>query len=307
MPSYSRNRLHRPAAWCSRLTGALYTRCLAWEQQGLISRHNPVPDAGTPAQRNFEALIFNKLANELRDRQLDRAIVGVVAVIPARDEITLCLHEVMAERVWWSLLPRYNTESEEILGVPGLRIHEDGGCGVVLRDLWSHARVRVGQSPRCLPELHSQEHALWASEKRLHEEEAWRRTFEDDHPIAGCDWLLSRLLRRPLLLSKAASGYGWANSYTPAGGVLTVESCCTEQPAALAEKFRKSGLTRLPDDMQVGAAHSSLPSLPERFGTLDVGEARVTLRTGLCSARSPEAMKRIRLFQEQWHRFEGDW
>jgi len=298
--------MHRPAAWCSRLTGAPYTRCLAWEQQGLISRHNPVPDAGTRAQRNFEALIFTELANELRDRQLDRAIVGVVAVTPARDEITLWLHEMMAKRVWWSLLPRYDAEFE-VLGVPGLRVHEEGGRGVVLRDLWSDARVRVVQSPRCLPELHSQEHALWTSEKRLHDEEARRRAFEDDHPISGCDWLLSRLLRRPLLLSRAASSHGWANSYTPAGGVLTVESCCTEQPAALAEKFRKSGLTRLPDDMQVGTAHSTLPPLPEGHGTLDVGEARITLRSGVCSSRSPEATKRIRLLQEQWYRFERHW
>jgi hypothetical protein len=125
MLSRSRNQVHRPAAWCSRLTGASYTRCLAWEQQGLISRQNPVADADTRAERNFEALIVTELANELRDHQLDRAVLGVVAVVPARDEVTLKIHKGMANRVWWSLLPRYSTETEEIIGLPGLRVHTE--------------------------------------------------------------------------------------------------------------------------------------------------------------------------------------
>src|ERR1022692_691243 len=134
---------YRAAVACSRLTGTSYGRCVGLEKQGLISPHQPVPDAGTAGQRSFEALLVNILANALSDWQLGAAF-GVADVFPAISHLTLRLHPVMANRVLWELLPRYDSEYGGIRGVSGMRMERQHGK-IVLLDLLSQARVLVAQ------------------------------------------------------------------------------------------------------------------------------------------------------------------
>ena len=143
-----RTRAHRPAVLCSKATGTRYRKCLAWEEAGLISFRQPVPDALSPEQRPFEAMIALVLAEALCDRQLDGALLGFHRVEPAPDGVSLYPHPAMADRVISELLPRLDDEYwSELRGVPGLRARWHQGT-IVLYDLATSAQVHVIW-PRC--------------------------------------------------------------------------------------------------------------------------------------------------------------
>ena len=262
-----------------------YTGCRSWEQQGLIRPDRPVPDANTVSQRSFEALIVNILANALRDRQLDGAALGIVAIVPTASSPRLYLHPGMANRVLWELLPRYDTDGAGVHGVPGMRLDQDAGK-IVLRDQMSDAHVYVARpaDPKSLlPKRLPSEQPLWLnSSADLHRDETKQRAFwsGDGRAIgwpkpAGRDWLMSRMLRRPALVNKSTGKHEWVNSYTHASEDLVLEWCCGPTPSDLAGQFRRSGLTSWPDDPQLGP-----PRVPpdDDPGTLWLGERWVTLR-----------------------------
>lgn len=302
---------YRAAVVCSRLTGTSYGRCVAWEKQGLISLRQPVPDADTVDQRSFEALIVNVLANVLKDRQVGAAF-GVVGVFPAACHVTLRLHPIMAGRVLWELLPRYDSAYGGVHGVPGMRI-ERRRNNIVLRDLLTQARVLIAQpadSWSMMRKLFRSERPLWIDCKSPHESEIEDRTWWaakatgilTPGQAAGRDWLLSRMLRRPVLINKTCRKHGWANTYTHEYEDLVIEWCCDDTPAALARQLRDAGLTAWPDDPQVdeprlGKRHPSFQNDP---GVLWLGNAEVNLRRGHCSGDSPvRAMRDVE--RREWY------
>lgn len=270
----SRRTHNRSSVACAKLTGASHHRCVAWEKQGLITPRQPVPDAETAEQRSLEALIVNVLANALKDRQLG-AVLGVVAVLPAPKGAMLRMHPDMADRVLWELLPRYDSEYGGIRGVPGVRVSW-GADRVVLRDLLSSARVFVAPSadPRSMMlKLIPPEQPLWLDGKtELHPSEVKDRGWWAEEgksgkilsQAAGRDWLLSRVLRRPLLINRTGREHGWANTYTHLYEDLVIEWCCADPAEDVAGQLQLAGLTAWPDDPALGPPHPPTP------GTLGV-------------------------------------
>lgn len=275
---------YRAAIACSKVTGTSYGRCVDLEKRGLISLHQPVPDADTAAQRSFEALVVNVLANAFTNRQVGAAL-GIDRVFPTATHVTLGPHTAMARRVLWELLPRYDSYYGGVRGVPGLRIEQQPGR-VVLLDLLSQARVFVVPAidPRSL--LHNLvpfEQPLWlSSNAELHCSEARDRTYwsadgtsRQIREKAARDWLLCRILRRPVLINKTCREHGWANIYTHGYEDLVIEWCCGDTQADLARQFRHAGTFVWPGDPDLGPCRPPSTSGPE---VLWLGHSRVTLR-----------------------------
>ena len=298
---------YRAAIACSKLTGTGYGRSAEMEEQGLISLYHPVPDASTADQRSFEALIAHVLANALRERQLG-ATLGVAAAFPGTDHITLRLHQAMASRVLWELLPRFDSEYACIRGVPAVRM-EHKADRIILRDLLSQARVYVvlATDPRAMMHrLLPSERPLWTDgHTKLSEAEAAARaswtpagTFRQYGQKTARDWLLSRVLRRPVLINRACRMHGWANTYTDEYEDLVIQSCCDEAPTALARQFRQSGVTTWPGIHLVAPGERVPVDGP---AILRLGYARIILRRGDCARVSPLHALRISTRQE-WYR-----
>ncbi len=304
----SRRNRHRAAIACSQLTGTHHEHGVAWEKRGLISPRHPVPDASTADQRRFEALIVNVLANPLSDRQIGAAF-GIEGVFPASDRVTIRLHPMMASRVLWELLPRYDSVYGGIRGVPGMRMERRDGR-IVLRDLLSQARVdviRPGDPRAMMHKLIPPEQPLWTDGgRRLHDDEAqdranWagmRGMLVSPEQAAGRDWLLSRMLRRPRLVNTTCRAHGLANTYTHGDEDLVVEYCCDEAPVDLARRLRDSGVTAWPDDPRLGPRRAPAPG---DQGFLVLGDARVILRRGYCSGASSHDATRV-ANRTEWYR-----
>ncbi|MEV6732426.1 MULTISPECIES: hypothetical protein [unclassified Streptomyces] len=81
---------HRVATICREATGLAHHTCMQWAADGLITRHQPVPDAATAEQRAFEARVALVLGNALRDSQIDSAVLGYIRAEPLPEELTLC-------------------------------------------------------------------------------------------------------------------------------------------------------------------------------------------------------------------------
>lgn len=284
---------YRAAIACRDLTGVGWGRFVAWDEQGLISRERPVPDASTADQRSFEALIVNILANALSDRQLGAAF-GIASVFPAPGHITIRLHPGMASRVLWELLPRYDAAYGGVRGVPAMRMERWAGR-IILRDLLSKARVDVihpGDPRSMMHMLISPEQPLWLEgSTSLHNSEAEDRAYWAAEQgalslakAAGRDWLLSRMLRRPCLVNRTCRQHGWANTYTHVYEDLVIEWCCDDTPAELAHHLQRTGVTDWPDDPRLGVHRAPEPGAQ---GTLRLGDARVIFRRGYCSGDSP--------------------
>lgn len=259
-----RTQAHRPATVCHRATGTQYRECLAWEEAELISSRQPVPDAVSPDQRRFEAMIVLVLARALRDFQLDGALLGFQQAEPAPDGIGLHPHDVMANRVIGELLPRL-TDDGELRGVPGLRARWHHGA-IVLYDLTAGAQVRVIW-PRRLPpaaaDLESPGRALWRRDRLDPHEAAGRALWSGEaysNPrrpaaaeAAARDWLLSRLLRRVALVNRGASAHGYANTYSHGDEDLIIESCCGTDPAEIKRLLSQSKMDEPPQDPVIQA------------------------------------------------------
>jgi hypothetical protein len=256
-----RTRVHRPATLCRKATGAQYRKCLAWEEAGLISFPQPVPDALSRDQRRFEAMITLVLAKALCDRQLDGALLGFHRVEPSPDGIVLYPHTAMAKRLIRELLPRLDDEYEgQLRGVPGLRPRWQQGT-IVLYDVTTSAQVRViwrGCPPLVAVDLESPGVALWRHDVLDAEEATYRLRWTGEayaNPkrrsvveAAARDWLLSRILRRLALVNQGASSHGFANTYSHVDDDLVVESCCGTDPAKSKRLLVRSGLATPPED-----------------------------------------------------------
>jgi hypothetical protein len=275
-----RTRAHRPAVLCSKATGTRYRRCLAWEEAGLISFRQPVPDALSPDQRRFEAMIALVLAEALRDRQLDGALLGFHRVEPAPDGISLYPHPAMANRVISELLPRLDDEYYgDLRGVPGLRARWRQGV-IVLYDLTTSAQVHViwpGRPTSIAAALEPPSRALWRHDRLDTEEAADRARWTGEayknprRPLAAeaaaRDWLLSRVLRRVAMVNRGASRHGFANTYSHHRDDLIVESCCGTDPAEIKRLLCQSGIAASPEDPLIEA----LETPPALRGEISLG------------------------------------
>lgn len=307
-----RTRAHRPATLCSKATGTRYRKCLAWEEAGLISFRQPVPDALSRDQRRLEAMITLVLAGALRDFQLDGALLGFHQVEPAPDGVGLYPHPAMANRVIGQLLPRL-TDYGELRGVPGLRARWHQGT-IVLYDLTTSARVRVIW-PRRLPpgaaDLESPGRALWRHDRLDAEEAADRARWTGEAythlkrpsvaEATARDWLLSRVLRRVALVNRGSSPHGFANTYSHGYDDLIVESCCGTVPAEIKRLLCQSGMAVPPEDPALEALEAPWQSAGEiSLG----GHAGVTfrcLRDDECRLKPDRAYAHIDKLRREWY------
>ncbi|WKE69538.1 hypothetical protein [Streptomyces sp. WP-1] len=273
----------RTAQICHQATGVDYARCLQWAREGRISRHQPVPDAESPAQRRFEALLAHTLTELFRDCQLDGAVLGLQGVDPEGDRPALRLHPVMADRMVEELLPRFDVSYGGIRGVAGLRLQGTDGQWL-LADLCSSAAVRLMHDdpdwqPR-LPRVERGLTAIWRdAPARLSSVEGkelaeWEDGRRGGPRLAARDLLFSRILRRPLVINEAGRSHGWANTYTHHTEDIVFEWCCGAPAVEVAKKLHDSGVTAKLDGVDVGPSPDREPH-DER---IDIGEASVVLR-----------------------------
>ncbi|MGE7390017.1 hypothetical protein ACQKM2_31505 [Streptomyces sp. NPDC004126] len=280
MPGTSRNR-DRVAELCSEATGVSFRTTRRWAAEGLITRRQPVPDAADPAQRAFEARIALTVGEALRDSQLDGAVLGVKAAVPAPEGLTLKLHERMARRVLGALLPRYDEDYGGLRGVPGLRVGAEDGR-LVLRDVVGGGRVRLegaNASARLPQDGDGLRYVGRFATRSLHATERGELPYWTGTPMAGPDprsrdYLLSRLLRRPQLVNLTAQAHGWVNSYCHQYQDLVLEWCCGPTASAVTEKLMRSGLDAAVAEGagRVAAPHPRIP------GVIRLGGAEVYVR-----------------------------
>ncbi|MFF3211592.1 hypothetical protein ACFYYB_13155 [Streptomyces sp. NPDC002886] len=284
---------HRIATICSRATGLPLNVCHQWAASGLITRAQPVPDAVDVEQRAFEAQLVLVLADRLRHEQVDGALLGFTRVDPAPGRLSLKLHPAMADRVVAELLPRIDARYGGMRGVAGLRLMGSPGLWRLSR-LASDVHIRLlhphpAWTP-ILPEDDKEVTYLWRrNPRRLHGIEARlpERGWGEER-----DWLLSRLLRRNMLVNQAGAAHGWANTYTTGSRGVVIEWCCAISRDHMARRLVRSGLTAVPPGMPGGQPpdHEHLA----RYGQLHLGEALVTVRQGSCPEQRPVSPGRYR-------------
>lgn len=202
-------------------------------QQADVYLGSSVADSPDPRQRRLEAHMAHVLADGLRDRQLNGALLGVREAEPEAQGVKLTLESGMADEVLRELLPRFDHFYGGIRGVPALRVR-GSARQLILYDAVSTARVTVtradGGSIR-LPSARDGEVLLW---KRLpgglsRDEHQETEEWTDSRGITDLrvrDLLLSRILRCPGLVNKTAEPHGFANCYTHHSGDLVIEWCC---------------------------------------------------------------------------------
>ncbi|MEU2439822.1 hypothetical protein ABZ595_27115 [Streptomyces rubradiris] len=281
--SKKQSNRQRAAHACHEATGMEYSPCLDWAREGRISRHQPVPDAGSAAQRRFEAMLAHTLAESLRDNQLDGAVLGVQGVHPDSELPTLHLHPVMAHRVVTELLPRFDAAFGGIRGVPGLRLEYIDGRWLFV-DVSSSAAILLGhEDPDWRPRLPGRQRGwtdIWRdAPARLSKIERQELAEWDEGRAAwprpdARDLLFSRVLRRPLLVNSAGQSHGWANTYSHFTHDIVFEWCCGAPAIEVATALRKSGITAPMDGVDVQPGPDQEPH-PER---IDMGEASIVLR-----------------------------
>lgn len=239
------------AAICADATGVDYRTCLEWRKSNRIGRKQPIPDARSAAQRSFEAHLAFRLAIGLCDRQIDGAVLGVVKSVPSADHLELELHPQMAKRALLVLLPSYYSEQDYYDGVPGLRREPDADT-LVLRDIPTNSQVRVSGLP--VGVIRS---ALLAGarkgvarqdtillKKEMRQRARWSKAArgEEERQVVARDWLLSRLLRRPVLLGEIGAAHGWVNSYAHNVNDVVLEWCCGPDPQIISRNSREVDL-----------------------------------------------------------------
>jgi len=143
-----------------------------------------------------------------------------------------------------------------------------------------------------LSEAEAMARASWAPAGTSRE--IWQKTARD--------WLLSRVLRRPVLANMTCSRHGWASTYADDREDLVIKWCCDETPSALARRFRNAGVIVRPDDPLLGQFRPSRlvpPGGPVQ--EVRLGHAKVTLRHGDCPPVSPIQALRISA-RGEWYR-----
>lgn len=241
---------HRLATICREATGLPHRTCLGWAAQGLITRRRPVPDAGTPQQRAFEARLLTGLGGG--------AVLGLTGIRPSRDEPVLFLHPARAQEAIDAVLPRLDGNGA-VHGVPGLRLVRDGGAWW-FTNAADQARVRL-EHP----------HTAW----RPSPSPASRPEGGPDHgPGSGDrDRLLSRIFRRLGLITKAGAEHGWVSLSTTEVYDLVIECCCA------------SGATKLMDGLRRSAVVEGEPGEEAGYpGDVGLGEASVAVRHASCGS-----------------------
>ncbi|MCE0446703.1 MULTISPECIES: hypothetical protein [Streptomyces] len=281
--SKKQDNFGRAARACHRATGVQYNRCWEWAQTGRISRRLPVPDARSPEQRRFEALIAHTLTDPLRDGQLDGAVLGFQGALPDGDRLTLSLHPTMANVVVAALLPRFDAFYGGIRGVPGLRLERRHGAWALV-DATSSAVVCLRHAdPGWQPSLPGRDRGItriWAdAPTRLSRPEGdelaeWVSDGRTRPRAAARDLLFSRVLRRPLLINTAARSHGWANTYTHHTHDIVIEWCCGVPATDVADALRRSGMTAEREGVDSSPSGHREPH-PER---IDLGDASIVLR-----------------------------
>ncbi|MFD9691268.1 hypothetical protein [Kitasatospora sp. NPDC059088] len=265
----------RLARRIQRLTGLPLWRARELAGQVRVFVKHPVPDAATPAQRRFEAMVVGVLANAFRDRQYDGAVLGVLAATQDRDGLTLHLHPEMADEVVGELITDWTRERHRVGWTPNVQWLLRNGQFVITSELRS-ARitlVRADGDPLWMPSLLPYE--MTKPALRLEDTRAryWDRTAAPDVR----DLLWSRLLRRPTLLNRAAATHGVANCYTHGVSDLVIEWCCGDSMEALFAILLAHGLAD-------GLDGADAAELYKASATAMVGSQTVVLRRhALCN------------------------
>ncbi|MFG2996036.1 hypothetical protein [Streptomyces sp. NPDC048340] len=270
---------HRVATLCREATGLAHHTCLKWAAAGLITRQQPVPDAVGAEQRTFESQLVLELADRLRHEQVDGAVLGFTHARPTRSGLVLGLHPATADAVVAAVLPRLDEHYGGLRGVPGLRLSPQGGEWVLTRArgeaLVRLVHPRADWAPR-LPGHGDGLTQLWRSHRHgVHPaEEAEERRWVPDSGGA----LLSRVLRRPLLVNAAGTAHGWANTYHHGRRSLVIEWCCAMDAPELESRLRRSGLAEpVPrTSPEAGDGRADPP------GRISLGGASLTVRRGPC-------------------------
>ncbi|MGW4234347.1 hypothetical protein ACWEF9_34630 [Streptomyces sp. NPDC004980] len=194
----------------------------------------PVADSPEPDQRRLEAHVAHVLASRFQDRQLNGALLGVQEARPVSGYLELTLESAMADEVLRELLPRFDESFGGIRGVPGLRFLP-ADREVVLHDALSQAHITVRRADGrawSLPTARDGETPLWnRTRSGLSQDEGEEaRWWSESHPslldARMRDLVMSRILRRPALVNRAAEPHGFANCYTHHSGDLVIEWCC---------------------------------------------------------------------------------
>lgn len=285
----TKSRHYHPATRCSEATGMSYERCTVWQRDGRISVGQPVPDGGSPGQRSFEARIAHRLAETVRDRQIGHAVLGITKVEPWPNRLVLHLDSAMAWRVMAGLLSADGDDG--LRGVPGLRPHVIDG-DVLLRHIGTGAEVmlagRASELPYSLRAASAHARVRTPDEPMGEDEQAeqvaWDTTGVGRRAVRfseARDYLLSRVLRRPLVINRAGLIHNQVNTYSHGDDDLVVQWCCGTLVGQLAETFLASGLCSIPSVRGTAWRRTTRQDLvkeyPDRTIALRLGPAQVTL------------------------------
>ncbi|MFH9351986.1 hypothetical protein [Kitasatospora sp. NPDC017646] len=259
----------RLARRIQKLTGLPLWRARELAGQVRVFVKHPVPDATTPAQRRFEAMVAGVLANAFRDRQRDGAVLGVLFATHDGDGLTLHLHPEMANEVVGELLPDWAGARRVFGGVPGARWSLRNGQFVIENAIFP-ARITLARADGVplggaipLPD----EIVMPALQSEVTRANDWARVGSP----AVRDLLWSRILRRPTLLNRAAAAHGAANCYAHDVFDLVIEWCCGDSVEALFATLLAHGLA---DGLVVADA----AELYRASATAAIGSRSVVLR-----------------------------
>ncbi|WP_193518217.1 hypothetical protein [Nocardiopsis kunsanensis] len=295
------SNMDRAVKQFSRATGLQYRNCTNWEKEGKISPFQPVPDASSPSQKSFEAFVVHVIAEALRDKQIDSAILGIKKVEPRPEGPIFHLHPEMADTIVSELLPVFDSDYGGVRGVPGLRPRRYHNGRLALADASSGSTVflqrnhKNGRDETWRPSIlygAPGTKQIWLDQNQLtlserHELHYWRSDLE---PSASHlrDLLLSRVLRRPKIVDRAGASHGWANTFTHSYFDLVIESCCGDDPRDISSDFIESGLLSGIEEIDEKNIASSIHSVNMGFGSANICVRR--LSPGPCRI-TPERIK----------------
>ncbi|MER5731733.1 hypothetical protein ABT084_25930 [Streptomyces sp. NPDC002138] len=263
---------HRAATLCREATGLPHHVCMKWAADGLISRGRPVPDAESAAQRAFEARVVVALAEALAQERTNGTLFGITGVRPTAAGLGIGLHPDVSHRVFAALMPVLDAATGTLRGVPGLRRDHRGEDGLHLRCAAGGGAIRILPSSPAWhrPSSRSGAVALGDRDAPLHGAERARLDLWARGPDAR-DRLLSRVLRRPLVLNAAGAPHGRANTYGHARSDLVIEWDADPGIAVVERRLRRSGLA--------APAPGTGPPELSSAGIITLGGAKLLLRT----------------------------
>ncbi|MQS12835.1 hypothetical protein F7Q99_11155 [Streptomyces kaniharaensis] len=279
----SSDNVARLARRIQKLTGLQLWRARELAKQVRVFVKDPIPDAASPAQRRLEAMVVHTLANTFGDRQCNGSVLGVVQATCSGDDLTLHLDPEMADEAVGELLPRWDLEDRTLRGVPGARSRLLDGQFIAQSVLFP-ARIILARAdgvslrrPNPLPQEVVLEVDNPALKVEAEKSANWSRPGPWDGLPEVRDLLLSRILRRPGLVNRAAATHGVANCYTHGESDLVIEWCCGDGLEAFFAALLAHGVA---DGLPVAeAATFHRSSKTAMIG----GRAVVLRRRGLCA------------------------